>query len=317
MRRLLNMVWIVATLLTASLLPACQGARPAIAPIDLNVVAERGTVDSAGLRLVYQIDGQGLPVVVIGASAAIERALSAQLRDDFQFVFADLQLSSESTLPAGGIAPEQISQAVELLRRKLGVEQWFAMGHAAAGLLALDYARRYPQRVVGVVMVGTPPLMTAAGQRASREAWLAQASPERKEALDQNLAKLEAGEFPPEEAFVRQQVAAVPLGWYDFHADVAYLWEGVQPDPILVNHLLTVTFNDYDPTAAFPQVETPVYIAVGRYDFLAPLSLWEQYSRALPQATLQVYEQSGRYPMVEEQAAFDKSLVAWARDLRR
>src|ERR1041385_7869204 len=103
-------------------------------------------------------------------------------------------------------------------------------GHSAAGLLALEYARRYPQHVAGVLVIDTPPIGTRDLEAASDQYWQTEASEERKSLLERNWSAItedDWAQLDPSAQLVRTYKANAPKYWYDPTYDPSWLWEGV------------------------------------------------------------------------------------------
>ncbi len=58
-------------------------------------------------------------------------------------------------------------------------------------------------------------------------------------------------------------------------------------------------------------MKPPVFLAMGRFDFVAPLDAWTPYRARFRDLTLAVFERSGHTPQVEETESFDARLLAW------
>jgi len=83
------------------------------------------------------------------------------------------------------------------------------IGHSIFGAIALEYARRYPEHVRGVVAIGTIPHLSDEDPAAVDQLWEAEASEERKEILARQLAELTPAvraTLSPTNMFVREFV---------------------------------------------------------------------------------------------------------------
>jgi proline iminopeptidase len=58
-------------------------------------------------------------------------------------------------------------------------------------------------------------------------------------------------------------------------------------------------------------LHVPIFVALGRYDYTVPYVLWDGIADALPNATLQIFEQSGHQPFFEEPDRFAETLSKW------
>ncbi len=58
-------------------------------------------------------------------------------------------------------------------------------------------------------------------------------------------------------------------------------------------------------------MRVPILVAHGRYDYTVPHVLWDGIADTLPDATLQIFEQSGHQPFFEEPDRFAEALSEW------
>ena len=141
------------------------------------------------------------------------------------------------------------------------------------------------------------------------------ASPERKAALEENRQRLpdaELAQLPPGQQFLRRYIREGPRTWYDPHFDASPLWEGVKLND---DYGRARPFRSVDITQGLDTLEQPVFLALGRYDFLvAPSSSWETVRPKFRDLTVKIFDESGHWPHYEEAAAFDTALLQWMED---
>jgi proline iminopeptidase len=95
--------------------------------------------------------------------------------------------------------------------------------------------------------------------------------------------------------------------------DSAPFWEGVHINVDLFNAFVGASATRYDVLDG-EVLDIPVLVAVGRHDYAAPFSLWEeryQRSARLPQLTFRLFEESGHTPQYEQAQEFDRTLREW------
>ena len=139
-------------------------------------------------------------------------------------------------------------------------------------------------------------------------------SDERKMVLKQNweeVSEYELSRMSPKERIVIIYTAMTPKLFYDPRYDLSWIYEVAESNQDIANHLFHVIFRDYDIAKRPGRVETPVFLAIGRYDYLWPYFLWEERKGVLPNLSYNLFEKSGHFPMVEEQELFDKKLIEW------
>lgn len=272
----------------------------------------------------YLVDGKGVPCLAIGSTVFWPPTFSQSLRQHVRLIFADTRFIGSPSEPDSHdrVTLDSLIDEVEHIRRACEIDRLGVLGHSALGLLALEYARRYPQHVSGVVMIGTPPytLLEFEGPAVDfvpevKRFWDEDASAERKAILESNQAELSdlLSEVPPGKAFGVWYVAHGPMVWHNPNYDASWLFDPIEFDSPVFNHFLDVLLRDYDVTESLREVVVPVFLALGRHDYLVPYILWDEPCRSVTNLSCHVFENSGHYPMFEESELFDKRLLEWMK----
>lgn len=274
-----------------------------------------GVISVEGAELHYVIEGKGIPCLVLGHSESARRIWSQELRNHFKFVFMDLrhEARSNSSLEVSKITLETYLDDIDKVRQTLGLDKTAVFGHSHHGLIALEYARKYPQYTTYVVMTGCTPY-TAWG--AGDEFWDSDASNERKMIFEQNWERLPQNlldQLSPKERQVKTYIAMTPKLLYDPKGDLSNIVDAFENDKDVFLHYQLVILKDYDIAKRPGQVETPVFLAIGRYDYVSPYYLWDDRKDTLPNLSYNLFEKSGHFPMVEERDLFDTRLMEWIK----
>jgi proline iminopeptidase len=277
-------------------------------------------VEVEGAHLRYQIEGHGQPCLVVGSSICYPRVFSQDLRKHLQLVFVDMRhfAASNPTFTPDQISIETYTDDVERVRKALGLGDVVVIGHSIHGNIALEYARRYPEHVRGVVAICAFARRSDEVTSARDLFWEAEASEERKEILARQRAELTAevrARLSPADMFVRTYVADGPRFWFDPAYDCSWMWEGVVPNMPLMDRLYGELFKDYDLAQGPEEITVPVLIAQGRYDYAIPYAFWEEDRHKLPRHTYALFERSAHSPPLEEPEPFDQALLTWMREL--
>lgn len=292
-----------------------------IAILAIGACAEKpessGVIEVDGIKLPYFIEGKGIPCVIAGDARLTAGALSKELRKHFRFIVTDFRMNvpSDKSVEIDKITMDTFLDDVEQVRRSLNFDKVCVLGHSISGILALEYARKYPQHTSAVIMHGTPPYWNARAIKMGNEYWESHASEERKMILERKWEKvtedtldsLSAGQ-----ADILRYITNGPKYWYEPTYDCSWLLEGIYWNAEVWNQLLDVIMAEYD-IAKGEQITTPVFLALGRYDYVCPYYLWDDVKDKLPNLSYNLFEKSGHYPMLEEQALFDKKLIAWIK----
>lgn len=275
-----------------------------------------GSIRRGEFELRYYVAGTGLPTLVIGSSIYYPRSFSKILQDKLRLAFIDWRgfgkpLSSNRS----PITFETILEDIESMRAHLGFEKVIVMGHSAHALIGLEYAKKYPERVSHVVMVGISPNLSHKNALAAEQTWEESVWPERKAAYEERLKEFpdaELAKLPPAEAFVKWNVRRAAQSWYDYSFDSSKLWEGIVPNMDMLDYLYRVALPDLDITKGLDAFDKPVFLALGRFDFiLAPSSSWDPIRPHFQDLTVRIFERSGHSPQFEESEHFDQELLKW------
>ena len=199
---------------------------------------------------------------------------------------------------------------MELLRSRMGFDKVYILGPSLAGLLALEYARKYPENTKGVIMINTPPQFKRGYLKKINQYWDENASDERKEILInnfQNLEKINKDSISKVEWNPLYYQALTPKYFYNPQHDGLKLFRYNEED---WNHFYSIMLDlEYDIERA--QTETPVFLSLSKFDFMVPEFMWDDYHGKLKTYTIVRFEKSSHFPHVEDQELFDKLLLDW------
>lgn len=295
-------------------------------------MTENGFIERDNYTLAWRIEGQGEPVVIPGSAVYYPRTFSDELRESCQLIFMDLRHfahaepgapelppnSSPESLQESPLTMDTYIQDIRQLCAELSLETFTLLGHSHHGNLALEYAKRHPDQVSRLAMLGTPPANVLQTIAASTDYWNRHASEHRKALLTQrrNEAAAEISQMNAEEAFIRQYIADAPLYWNDPEYDAGWLWQDV---PIEQHALAAFRdfFADYEfhlPEASSEsEPNMPVLVIMGRQDFAVSPDLWNEDLRERPMLTFRLFENSGHTPQLEEPDRFNREFLDWLK----
>ena len=111
-----------------------------------------------GLALYFEIVGKGTPCLFLHGgpgywSKSFQHFTGKLLEDNLQMVYLDQRGCGRSEhSPTQEYSLKRVMDDIEELRIYLGIEKWFVLGHSFGGILAVNYASRYPERTVGLIL---------------------------------------------------------------------------------------------------------------------------------------------------------------------
>jgi len=195
-------------------------------------------------------------------------------------------LAPRATLDAHADDLARLLDALELPRVTL-------LGLSMGGYIALAFAQRHRDRLLGLVLADTRATPDTAEAKAGRGASIAKVEAEGVASLAQTLLpRLLAGTAPDE---VRERVLAIA---------------SEQP-PAAVIAALEAMRDREDRTPVLASLDIPALVIVGEADALTPPAEAEQLQRALPRGSLAVLDGAGHLSNLEAEEAFNAVLLAW------
>jgi proline iminopeptidase len=276
---------------------------------------QRGSVSVSDVTLHYTVEGSGIPILVIGSATYYPRIFSWRLREFCTLAFADLRIFTESDaeLNLERLTFDTYTDDIEHIRLALGFEQVVIVGHSHIGNLALEYAKRYPERVSHVVMICSPPCGVKRTIEASEDYWETHAAEDRKAILRHNWKAIsdKLASMSSDEAFIAQYAADGPKLWYNHNYDSSPLWRNMHINMDVIKALRGLFTDEYKLSWDSAHLKAKVLVVMGRYDYVVPHVLWDEVLPNLQNVTYHLFERSGHTPQLEEQKLFDQLLLEW------
>lgn len=262
-----------------------------------------------GFDLFYRSLGSGEPVLILSGGPGDECDYMLPVATEIAKYSHAILLEQRGT---GRSLPPHIDKSTinlalyledfEALRTHLKVQRWTVIGHSAGGILAMDYAAAYPDRIDKLILLDSAPVASQF-LVALHDNMFDRLSPEDRDrlaALDQMDSPQSQAEAAPLKAKalffdrkIGQQLAGELGGAW--HADVG--------------HLLgqEITARGYDLRPRLKNFDRPVLVLHGRQDPMDPLMAYET-SAAFKHSTLQFVDRAGHFPWFDQPKEFDKAL---------
>lgn len=270
-----------------------------------------------GTTLFYEVVGKGQPVVLLsggpGFSPEYLRPIAQKLGEKHAFVLFHQRGTGKSVVAkydAQSLSLANLVGDLESLRKELKAEKLTFVGHSFGGILTMMYAREYPHRVGAIAFLdaGGPTLQsvpkftanlaarfTEQDQAAIRE-WSGEKAKgnHRRAVLEITRAKTAA--YFADRAKARPLMES--LTEESFHDGV--FWS-------IVPQMMTL-----DLRAGLEKVKAPVLVLHGRQD---PLESADEVHATFPGSTLQIIDNAGHFPWLEQPEIFYASLSGFLAGL--
>ncbi|WP_290795701.1 alpha/beta fold hydrolase [Flavihumibacter sp. UBA7668] len=276
-----------------------------------------GIIERDGFKLSYRIEGTGEPVLVIGSTLFYQRWFSPKLKENLQLIYLDHRGFTPPPESSGTTEDlyslDRITDDMEALRLYLGLEKWWVAGHSGHGYMAFEYAKKYNDQVYGLILIAMSPSLSTENHAIADLHFDTLAEPERILQFQKNMEELPALiEAGPDQSFLLYNLALAPKSWRNSETDVRFFWNGVYTNMPAIDYLWGIVFRDIEITKELEDFYTPVWLALGKYDFVAgPREQWTAISKQFPDLTIELFEESAHNPPYEEAELFNEKLLAW------
>ena len=265
-------------------------------------------VDINNNKLNVEVTGpESAPLMIVhhGApglgSMAEPRASFGPFADDYRVLVFDARGSGQSE-GNGPLTHEQWAADVEALREWAGAERFIMAGGSYGGFISMEYAIRHPERFLAMVLRDTSP------DNSNEELARANAVASARVELDMGkFTRIMDGTTYDNDDLRACWAEILPL--YDHVYDPAAVQRKVDATPYRYethNWAFTKNMPVYDVTADLPKITCPTLITVGREDWITPVACSEKIAGLIANARLEIFEQSGHSPQIEEAERFQR-----------
>ena len=250
------------------------------------------------------------PIMIIGSSIYYPKLFSNPIYKNLHFIFVTHIGFTEVSPENSAHSLDDVVNDIELIRAKLNITSMYLLGHSGHGFMAMAYAQKYPQYVLGTILSNLAPTNQKSRQELSINYFEETASPERKAFFYQEIAKLEQDiKDNPNKRFSYMNIRMQAHSFYDFTYAGAYLWDNLPNNMPALDYLWGEAFAEFDTEAFFANWKKPIILLLSDYDYLvAPTNLWDSITQTYNVPVIK-FDKSGHNPMLEEPIAYYKTLV--------
>jgi proline iminopeptidase len=267
-----------------------------------------------GVRCHYTIRGKGPAVIAISGGPGMD----ARCWDDFaridQFVTLIALHPRGSGLsdpsPDNAYRLADYAADVEALRRHLGLEKPVVMGWSHGGMVAQQFAFTYPASLSRLILFDTSACfgeflgdIEAAVKEFKDQPWF--------EKSFQALQAEWAGEYHSDEDMGRLWAEEMKFYFKNFDARAQAYHQRTKDLPIRIAALHA--FNENEATSMdlrprLKEIIVPTLVIVGRHDFITNVAMAQELTNQIPDARLEIFEESGHFALVEEPQKFYRTI---------
>lgn len=256
-----------------------------------------------GLRIAYEREGEGPPLVLLHgalADARVWRAQIAALSHEFEVIAWDAPGAGRSSDPAKPFAMADWADCLRHLLAHLGIGPAHVAGLSWGGSLAIELYRRHADAVLSLILADT-----YAGWRGSLSA----------EACDARLEMaLRTSRMAPSELAAHWLPSLVSSSTpAEVREELTAVLADSHPAGL---RLMAHSMADSDLREVLPGIDVPTLLLWGERDERSPLSVAEEMRDAIPGARLAVLPGVGHDSNIEDPEGFNHQVRGFCRSVR-
>jgi proline iminopeptidase len=263
-----------------------------------------------GVRIHYTIRGSGPALIAHSGGPGMDARLWDDFAkiDEFVTVIAVHPRGSGLSDPAPDDAyllPDYAAD-VEALRLHLGLDRPILMGWSHGGIVAQQFAFTYPDSLSKLVLFDTTAYfgqflsdIEAAVGEFKDQPW-----------FEQSFAALKkewAGEYQTDEDMAQLWAHEMKFYFKRFGARAEAYHQRTKDLPMRIASLKAFNEREAETMDLRPRLKditVPTLVIVGRHDFITNVAMAEEMVKHIPNARLEVFEDSGHFALVEEPEKF-------------
>ncbi len=249
-----------------------------------------------GVKIHYEVAGDKPPVVMtlhggpgIG-DGGDNKNMFKFLEDEFTFVYFDQRGNGQSDdADTSTYTHDQMVEDTEALRKHLGIDKMVLSGGSYGGMLAMEYAIKYPEHLSGMFLRGT-----AASNELQKYA-LKNAMDSGLPGINQDmLFNLFYGRMSSDEDLKNHFARIYPLYSKKYTPEKARkLFERKRFRYLTHNAFFSREFPNYDIRHRLKDIQVNTLIMAGRDDWITPISFAQELADGIPLARLEIFENAG------------------------
>ncbi len=270
---------------------------------------DEGYVSTRGASLYYQSFGKDKPIIVLHGGPGLNHEYLLpnllKLAGNHRVIFYDQRGSGKSVptdLDEDSINIQQFVNDLEVLRKSLGIEKFILVGHSWGGMLAMQYATKYPDRISAMILMNSLPC-TSKGIQEYMEEYR-----KRMKTVDKEIAAIQSSkEFVSGEPRTVASFCRTMFKTYCFNSeDVQKISFNFTSDSTISSLKVTDIFlssfilkPDIDLRPKLRELQIPTLLIHGDFDPI-PVSAAVEISTAIPDSQLVLIERCGHFSYIEK-----------------
>jgi len=254
------------------------------------------TMSVRGVSLFVKVIGQGYPLAIMHGGPGADHTTMLSLRpcaDRFTLVFYDHRCNGRSTgAEVTSMTWENLTADADALRRTLGFDKWAVLGHSFGGMVALEYALRYPQSLSHLLLLDTCGDIRWAQEKAPEALAQRGYSPD----VVRTAQRFFNGQIAPNEML--PSLMKLGRAYYHHlsplelaHMMVSGLGARIRPEALIFG--FSQSLKGWNIMDRLSEIKVPTLVLAGRDDFQFPPEHQTALAAGIANAHLEIIERAG------------------------
>lgn len=282
---------------------------------ELTTIEEKN-IEINGVNHFFRTIGEGEPILVLhgGPGLFSDYLIPSfeKLAENNKYIFYDQRGSGKTDFPkdTSTIAIENFVEDVEAIRKHFKIEKLTITGHSWGGLLALYYAKKYPENLAKLILVAPGPANSEFYEKT-----LTNMQQKRKEEDTKELVRLmmsKAFENREPETFKNAIVLGDKVNFYNQENakkmyDLVVFNKESASKMLHTNSLLERNFFNYNIVEGLEVVTHQTLIIIGDMDNV-PFASNQTLQENIVNARIEVIKETSHYPFFEDNKSFTRKV---------
>lgn len=254
------------------------------------------------------VEGKGsLPLVIVGPASLFKKPgmLPERWREIFTLYFVDIfsDVGIENDYSHWHLTT--FAKEFDKVLLGLRLDKVVLFAHSSLGIMAIEYAAAYPDKVLMSVLVAAMPIWGQYKQDMSHLYFIGNADQARKSDFqsDQKALESKINSLQGTEKFVQSYQSRRTYFFKEYKKE-RDLWRGITFDmPLIEKYFSLISQYDIRERTHFKQngarLPSKTFLALGLWDYSAPFYTWTDDLREATKALYYYIFESDHYPMVD------------------
>ena len=263
------------------------------------------------ISLFVKVIGDGYPLLLMHGGPGVDHSTMLPLRpmaEQFSLIYYDHRCNGRSEgADVTSMTWENLTADADALRQSLGFDRWAVLGHSFGGMVALEFALRYPQNLSHLVLLDT----------CGDSCWVQENAPQILAKRGYSITTVKTaerfynGEITPDEFMSSMRKLARA---YYFRLSPLKLAHEVaigmrmktRPEALIFGY--SQLLKGWTVMDRLDEIKVPTLVMAGRDDFQFPPEHQAALTAGIPNAHLEIIERAGHNSLSERPAEIIEAL---------